>query len=614
MTLTLFTNNPEERGSMRLLKPLSFTIIISCFLSIFIGCKDDPLSPPSNQNPNPINNDPNVPADVKNWTSDQIDSLFKVFVERVQKIEDITSYSQFRALEIDSIRDKFDHYLVKDSSNTKANIGYIASTLLSLNSSPKVTKLVDSLDKYYSDFDDYNNSQSYSYYTGIPNSSKSGIAKQNVLSDHSLRNAFRKGGIQSLSYHLVTKTPQITLAQTQMPSFPRFITQAYIHETIMEEIMPQLDSVIISAQRLENKGSFFTITVNVNNFAYDIEKQDILILDAGLRLFRGFLGIMTAYDTDLFTSASDQTYSWIDQVNDFDYNLRDTTHYSLSNDTLIEKTQFNNDFIESSKLMAKVLKYNYSRSQFMKIRYNNHAKAYEDLKAIPKLLENALKIAKAQNSTNDVKLLNQNQILNMEESMIDLKREMLNNKIDPSLANKFSNPETFLNFITEILTGPFTYNGILDGKTVNFTIDISKFFTNPVADLKTFLPKFKWVEESQQITTNCSSYSNYDGSIQNSFYFFDYGNSPYKIDIPESYIEKILVDGYRKDIILKPAYSYSHKIEVTCHANFKLLDLVDDQGKVVDIDAPNFFPYFSDYTFNGIFPGMTRTKWINLVW
>jgi hypothetical protein len=32
------------------------------------------------------------------------------------------------------------------------------------------------------------------------------------------------------------------------------------------------------------------------------------------------------------------------------------------------------------------------------------------------------------------------------------------------------------------------------------------------------------------------------------------------------------------------------------------------------IDARTFLPYFSDYTIGGIFPGMTRQKWIDLIY
>jgi hypothetical protein len=30
--------------------------------------------------------------------------------------------------------------------------------------------------------------------------------------------------------------------------------------------------------------------------------------------------------------------------------------------------------------------------------------------------------------------------------------------------------------------------------------------------------------------------------------------------------------------------------------------------------AKSFFPYFTDYTFDGIFPDMTRQKWLDLIY
>jgi hypothetical protein len=48
-------------------------------------------------------------------------------------------------------------------------------------------------------------------------------------------------------------------------------------------------------------------------------------------------------------------------------------------------------------------------------------------------------------------------------------------------------------------------------------------------------------------------------------------------------------------------------------------DLVARAGRSLDtlealIDAETFFPYFDDYTFHGVFPGMTRQKWLSLIW
>jgi hypothetical protein len=32
------------------------------------------------------------------------------------------------------------------------------------------------------------------------------------------------------------------------------------------------------------------------------------------------------------------------------------------------------------------------------------------------------------------------------------------------------------------------------------------------------------------------------------------------------------------------------------------------------VNAKAFFPVFTDYTFHGLFPGMTRQKWLDLIY
>ena len=49
--------------------------------------------------------------------------------------------------------------------------------------------------------------------------------------------------------------------------------------------------------------------------------------------------------------------------------------------------------------------------------------------------------------------------------------------------------------------------------------------------------------------------------------------------------------------------------------------LTDEDGTIItdeqmeeQMNNGTFFPYFDDYTLHGVFPDMTRTKWIDLIW
>jgi hypothetical protein len=43
-----------------------------------------------------------------------------------------------------------------------------------------------------------------------------------------------------------------------------------------------------------------------------------------------------------------------------------------------------------------------------------------------------------------------------------------------------------------------------------------------------------------------------------------------------------------------------------------LFELLDAGGNPIDLDVVRF-PFFPDYTFNGLFPNMTRADWLELI-
>jgi hypothetical protein len=64
-----------------------------------------------------------------------------------------------------------------------------------------------------------------------------------------------------------------------------------------------------------------------------------------------------------------------------------------------------------------------------------------------------------------------------------------------------------------------------------------------------------------------------------------------------------------------------HSVTIDSTYSIEPIRLVDDNGKQITydeiddlIDNKSFFPYFKDYTINGLFPDMTRQKWLDLIY
>jgi hypothetical protein len=189
-----------------------------------------------------------------------------------------------------------------------------------------------------------------------------------------------------------------------------------------------------------------------------------------------------------------------------------------------------------------------------------------------------------------------------------------------------------MDFVIQLQSGPYTFNETVDGKNIDITVDLAAMFNNPVSDLRTLLPAYSWTNEIDWIKSDADRWENgfyqrrpvynqttgeydtlyyitnhetesepllaFDNSLVDSAVSDDWGNTMYYINTPLRY--HVTIDS-----------SYY----------FDALRLKDGNGKIMSnetidslIDAKAFFPYFNDYTMNGLFPTMTREKWLGLIW
>lgn len=544
----------------------------------------------------------------------EVDSLFNVLVERAIMLEDAEYVEDVTIINFKELADAFNAIVLQDSKNVKGNVGYIVASVLALNSNSELKKIADSLDLYFSGVDDYLSSRSDKQRT-----LKIARVLNREKKSSYIRKSYDDAGMTGMSIALLSRLPELVMRQSQMPSFPEFITISHIQDLIESSVIPVLNNVQQAFERLESVNGELIFTVEGDSVKLD--KSDFYIVDAGVLLLRSGLSVFTAYDWDVYTSASDQTYSWISELIKLEDEIEyvDVTKYSLNGDTLIttDSSYYKNE-LEFYQYLYDVSKYNYKRSSFLTIKRENHSKAYSDIKGAVAKLKSAVSSLENETGAQDYDLIKKVDFDELKTDFVDIEADMKEDGFSATFASNFKSPTSLLNFLETILTSSYTFNETIDNVNIEIVVDISKFFTNPIDDWKDFYPKHK-VRDRDSIfeESGSNSLSNPVNAFSDNKIYIDTYADTVIIDIPENKIESIS-GNY---IYLKESYSYSYYTSSSRYLYYMPIDFIDYNGNILDWDmywedeslGGWVLPYFDDYTINGIFPEMTRAKWTELI-
>ncbi len=548
-------------------------------------------------------------------TDAEIDSLINVLISRVEEFEYVDGVSDVKAIKFKELSDVFAGIVKGQPTHYKANVGAIVSSVLAINSSPTLIRIADSLDSYFSDMDDYFSSTN----TSGGSDRRSSLANRSITSGNMASSLFkRKGkrdlyskavrhdGINGLGLSLMATLPEIIVARAEMPKIPKFITVSYIQDAIENEIIPVLDRTTKSFDNIEALHDTTNMKFVIDSETVELDMADIYMTDASIRALSAGLAIFTAYDWDLYTSSTDQSYSWVDEVireaDNFEYY---TTHnLSLDGDTVIDENYYNVD-TALYEMIYDVVDYNYnSRPGFLSIRKENHSRAYKDLLAVPTKLRKALQLLDAENDNQEDDLIKKVDISDLTTEMVDIKADMIAEGFSEAFAKNFESPLKFIDFVENILTGPFVFDETIDSINLKITIDISKFFTNPVEDFHDWVPLHKFRSKNNIIEFIESPWTS--GYKQSYIWIYD-GDSVNVDNIPSSIIDTITED----QILFTSSHYYKDDYKYDYPA---FIDFLDDQGKTITMEAMldslenGKIAYFKDYTLNGMFPEMTTRK------
>ncbi len=540
------------------------------------------------------------------------DSLMQLLIKRIEKIDSIDGPDDLKTIDYISIRSSFEVLLAIDSTRFKSNVGYMVSSILSLNTSRKIWNLVDSIQDYINEVEDF--------YDESP--------AEPELGNGLLKRSLKKGGVISLGKVLAAQTPEILTSVTKEPSFPRFLTLSYIQGTIESELLPVLNRVIAVSSRIEGLKTD-GIKINVDDESYELDKGEVYLFDAYAHLLRAYMLMYCTYNMDIYSSPSDLSYSWIDSIMINGKANDNTTIYSLRSDTLFQVHSYDDSKVFTK--MFKTFKYNLEeRPEFMTIRKQNHEGILSDLRAVPTKVKAGLASIRSETDDQDDDLLKISMIDSANGDMLDFSNDLIDDGMSESFAANFSSVEKMTDFISSLLSGPYTFDEMVDGKQVTITVNLSAFFTNPVTDLRTLLPKYKWVDEINWVTLDVSQsdvagrywgnvpvWNAQTGKYDTLYCVTVYEDEQLKMD--ESLIDSVVKTSYYSKYYISKPIRYTAYID----SNYTIepIRLTNDEGtpytydQIEDlVENMEFLPYFKDYTFNGLFPGMTRQKWLDLIY
>jgi len=532
---------------------------------------------------------------------------YKKFIEEIHKFETINNYSEVAWATYSSIRDDFKSVLNTCPNHTLANIGYSSALLLAVNNDPEVIKAIDSLDAYFVS----------------PSVGAEGVsAKRNSGSPISVSGAT---GVKFL-----VKSPLYIEKSLANPTWPTWLTLNFFQTIVDKTVIPALNNLIASMARLEQDATtelklpvMDFDTSDVTGDSVEIDLSEIYMVDVIARLSRaGFLSF-SSYNWEV-TDASGG-YGWIDDLQNVENtNGIDSTILELRGDTLFE-TSKQSFWPEELSIIFSVMKNTAQSSKFGTLRSKNHAQILLDLQTIPIKLENLMAVLRAEENDQTQDVIKKADLQNLESDLPQFVSDLQRDGFTPAFADNFTSPDKILDWVELALAGPITVSWTEKTIPKNITVNLKAYYDNPVSDLKTLWPKMRWLSESEWKTPDLKADSAVDIDTwfpNGTFYWFD--DSCYYGD---GFQSEIVFIGFTPEIVNSTSEcQYGYSIPTTAKkyvrqrevfANLPVV-LLDGAGRDLDweliLKNETFFPYFDDYTHNGLFPEMTREKWLDLLY
>lgn len=375
-------------------------------------------------------------------------------------------------------------------------------------------------------------------------------------------------------YELLLKSPQIMMNRSSDHFNPQFKVSD-LQKKIEEQILTKLYKIKDYLEKVEQHTDA-AIEISNEEETYKIDLGEIYVFDASIHALISSFEMITLFNVDLLDE--DGTYTWVNETQTQSEKLNDILHsYTLDekrNLAISYTTDYKRAFKDST--LAGILKYNLTHegSTFLKVRSGkeNGKAVLSGLQGIVNKLAAAddfIRNKRTDQSSNMIKLSN----------LAEIDSEILAGENKPNFAKDWKSLTDVISFMKKLMSEQVDFNEVENGKEINISVNLSQFFTS-INDIRPLLPLYKWTEGEW---------------IQKKFHYEyqkDLNGDDYHIWGSDEKIDSV-------QTLHKKVYG----------AIIEPLQFVDTDGKVISDDE---MPYFNDYTFGGLFPGMTRDTWIQL--
>ncbi len=375
----------------------------------------------------------------------------------------------------------------------------------------------------------------------------------------------------------LAETPKLVFKQMQ-PNRTNSLSIKRLQDYVISSVIPRLSNSISYLDRAVALADSNAIMIDTGEEWLEIDCGEIYAFRAATNMVYAAFNMMVAYDYDLKDAAN--SYQWITELNEIEVEYVDDWYpysYTIQDGHLVVDYyewdySWNLEDALREEIMGKVLKHNLENStSFGKLRgqtYLNQAKAGILRAAADVKNCTAYILNETDSQVNDIIKI---------ENIMSLNAEFENiSPNDPNFMQGWTSIDDVATWLETIVSGSYSLNE----NGVSFEVNLGAFFGGAISDVRDILPYHQWNQEDTWVEYSFEEYT------------YPYSSYSFYMNGQYHYFENLLDVTWRYKKV---------------RAN--VAEFTDASGTPIGDDE---FPFFPDYTFRGVMPGMTRAKFIQL--
>ncbi|MEA3474870.1 MAG: hypothetical protein U9R23_00240 [Candidatus Cloacimonadota bacterium] len=355
---------------------------------------------------------------------------------------------------------------------------------------------------------------------------------------------------------------------------------ATLQNLIDNNVLPKLETALVYLEKAENIADTTFIPINTGEEILELDAGEICLFESSIYAVCAGFREITLYDVDILDENG--SYDWLDSLQD-DYDDWFIESEQIGDTLYIQKYWYYNEAVNDSIIISMLKDNLESREEFLAYRAGNSGTAIQtDLVAMIAKLELARDKILAETDEQDNDIIKIEYLNELDNDIAD------HDENDPNFMQDWNTFQDALDWLNELITGPVTFTEDFDddGEDEQFTIDLSAYFDPGLTNMKDYLPYHEW-NDAMHIVLVLDWQDEWENPNGNYSYWDENGE------------EHTFTNVY---------YIYWNEWE--CAVNEAIFFLNGPDGDPINLDEE--MPYFPDYTFGGIFPGMTRDAWLSL--